>query len=980
MQEDPSIPPSVSLARFARSCNVDPTIDVSYLPYLSSVLSLPLPTPWVHVLDPLPSPDGFPRRYYHDKNANVSSWEHPLAKEAREKVQQKITADENEMKLKNATENGTMTRREIERNARRRNKKIMKDTVEGEMLSLKSMYGDPAISDLNRPSPNSKLSLDCQTVSPYSVSSCCSDLGIDVVSEGEPDRAYVWMARIVAVEGMKFGWTRVASDQRQSDDDKRHDKQFTKRQRQQDENGQRRDEKRREKNGNANDDDDDENRRTAEIEKLRPESSSSSSRLDPASSRSAPCRYRHSSWSDPSMTIRELPAVKYWRSAVSHARADDDAEIKEGGKSGGASNGEEGTSQSRRLRGWNRFKDSETGKYYTFDFARGALDYESSDVEDGTDEGGKIEDRGSEGDAGEMEGESGEEEQSKGTANDYGPTDEGNDSDKLEDVKSFALDCEIPWREVQRNHKLMSYLKSQLASALPLGFLKYYNPDGLKHYYSSELNSSVLPHPRSREVSERYARLVARREKIDRDGRISERRRAAMERSVRSTEGNVRSARLREMNREKAERGNIKLSNANPEDEAYAFYRQRYGSGDDFLKACANKVLEEIEVVTATNDAIQVTPAQVIQMSLFFGIRTSAEPHMAGIAMLAVLAPLPPFWYVVSSGGGFGSVDEASEMGGGSQVSFTDPVNVKSIDFTVTEAGGSHFTPKEEKLNPLMFARDVRGKPTHKQRDHPADKYWRDLAEECRESAESLCQADKVRCCILPFFNNRAPEGERLYYYNFSTNRPIFAGSNGDFAVAGDDGTDGDKLKLPRVVAGQGGWCRKRASKTIGRIKARSSKGAIFKYKPAKDVAGVKSQPKVTISLKPPKFFPPIPKGETVERVQEEDTWEGGIGILEAENFLTGGAWRGGEQEERGALSVERPRTRQDEISIANPGSLFVGYSGMQRPLHVAKNTIAGRGGTPWDARDPQRGVNDNEIDRLVTKFSWQAAAKGQPI
>jgi len=130
-----------------------------------------------------------------------------------------------------------------------------------------------------------------------------------------------------------------------------------------------------------------------------------------------------------------------------------------------------------------------------------------------------------------------------------------------------------------------------------------------------------------------------------------------------------------------------------------------------------------------------LTPAQVVQMALFFGIKPSEEPHLMCVAMLAVLAPLPPFWYVVEE-------EEEGEEGG-------ERVNVKTIDFSISDQGGISFTPKEEQGARLMYARDLDANNIHTQKEHPSDEFWRKLTENARATTEFLSGEVKLPNTVI---------------------------------------------------------------------------------------------------------------------------------------------------------------------------------------------------------------------------------------
>jgi len=186
----------------------------------------------------------------------------------------------------------------------------------------------------------------------------------------------------------------------------------------------------------------------------------------------------------------------------------------------------------------------------------------------------------------------------------------------------------------------------------------------------------------------------------------------------------------------------------------------------------------------------------------------------------------------------------------------------------------------------------------------------------------------------------------------------------------------GGNLSLPKEVGGQrGGYYEKRRRITINQFKSKKRHSTIFKYKPPKELQkgngkgateGVKELMKVSVSS--PLFLPPIPAS-----IKEEDasSWEGQQGLLAAESWMLseGEGETREREEEKLREELERPRTKQDEKRIVK-GSLFVGFSGMQRPLaHVQKKGLVnGRGGTPWQDRTPSRGITEADFEGLVRK------------
>lgn len=330
------------------------------------------------------------------------------------------------------------------------------------------------------------------------------------------------------------------------------------------------------------------------------------------------------------------------------------------------------------------------------------------------------------------------------------------------------------------------------------------------------------------------------------------------------------------------------------------------------------------------------------------------------VAMLAVLAPLPPFWYVVE--------EESLEGVGGERV------NVKTIDFAITEEGGVSFTAKEEQGARLMYARDLDDKITHSQKEHPSDEFWRKITQGARASSEFLSETEKFKVSVLPFFNQKATRGEKLFYYNFTSSKPVFASSTGEFEAFDGKG-GGGKLKFPGEVGGQKGYFEKRRRATINQFKSKKRHSTIFKYTPSKELRKGVPSPKnlgrtlLNVSISSPLLLPPIPA--SIKEEGEEQN-----GLLGVEHWMLGEEGEGvvEEEERRIAEEVERPRTTQDEKRLVK-GSLFVGFSGMKRPLNVAKqNLMNGRGGTPWQERE--REVAEEDFEGLVYRDVYQGKEK----
>lgn len=319
------------------------------------------------------------------------------------------------------------------------------------------------------------------------------------------------------------------------------------------------------------------------------------------------------------------------------------------------------------------------------------------------------------------------------------------------------------------------------------------------------------------------------------------------------------------------------------------YYRSRFGkSGGEFLVDSISYILDMMQDEAKE---VECTPAQVVQMAIYFGIKPSVEPHLLCIAMCAVLAPLPPFWYVLLE-----EKNEIDEGGDNDKKGEGRRESVKSIDFAIGDNGSAHFVTKEEELSPLVFARDVDESTTHKQVDHPSDNFWRQIMEESREAAKQLSDMQRLRCGILPFFNVDVESGNRLYYYDFKNGKPIFANSKGNFISSNI--AHFKNLTLPKSVGGEIGFYEKKMRK-----KSVKRGGGIHKYQPKRELKVMK------LNVSSPSFLPPIPRGH-LEGVVEE---EGGMNeIVAAERFLLSEMERLGDGEGDRPVSYARPRTKQD--------------------------------------------------------------------
>ncbi|GMI40650.1 hypothetical protein TeGR_g8266 [Tetraparma gracilis] len=655
-------------------------------------------------------------------------------------------------------------------------------------------------------------------------------------------------------------------------------------------------------------------------------------------------QYRCDEWENEEMYIHEPPVFKYWRNVVVAKRVELGEKREEEGEDGV----EDDVGLQERLNvvveneyEINLFVGKKSGR-------RCFLDFETRDItwEDGLGWDPEVEEEGA------------EEEQVVVVEKVESEEEEGGEGGvEVEEgaIKKFAKQCKITPYEYKHNPKVRVYLEEQLLLSLPDGWVKHVNPDGEVHYVHEYKKISMWDHPRASLVQQIHERVVARRKKVELDARLKERQEKAMAAALDKTKAHVSHANLASSNREKTEKEKIYFSGLAPLDEAVEFYERRYGEAERFLVAGPDFVLREMN---AEGGDVDVSPAQVIQMALFFGIDVAREPWLLCIAMCAVLAPIPPFWYVLMP-----EAEEAPEADGGRGVksraeSRGQQVHVRTIDFEIGEGGGGYFLPKEEELAPLLFARDVSDASTHRQEAHPSDPYWRKVVEVSREGAVRLTANERLRCCVLPFFNQiarglRSAEGSGdLFYYDFVAGKPLFADEKGEFVAPKEM-----EEALPKIVSGKRGM-------RIGGIN-KADKGL--------------ARQMMKVSVSTPSFLPPIPNPHSKE---QENELNGDMkSILDATRFLLGVEEEEAERAEMGGSRM-RPRTRQAltpaveegaEGEVRGAGALHVGFSGMERTLH-----LHGRSTTPWVNKDEEgRVIEEQEFEGLFTNFLYLGGGGG---
>jgi hypothetical protein len=351
--------------------------------------------------------------------------------------------------------------------------------------------------------------------------------------------------------------------------------------------------------------------------------------------------------------------------------------------------------------------------------------------------------------------------------------------------------------------------------------------------------------------------------------------------------------------------------------------------------------------------------------------------------MCAVISPLPEYWYVVMDDDDNDTTRAASRV-----ASRGKQIHVKSIDFTISETGTSYFLPKTTELSPLLFARDISTTETHRQESHPSDPYFRSVIDISREIANTLTASERLKCCILPFFNHsptiRSATGNDLYYFNFVTGTTLLADSNGEF-VPPPELED----TLPGVVSGKKGMRIVKDNNVnvtgVNNKKKKNSWNGINKYDKSK------TRQLLSVSVSTPSFLPPIPvppsllqqpedqgQGYPHNYVTESDLFGASRYLLEGGDEYGGDGYGEYDEEREGGRSSAsvRPRTRQaltpagsSATSNPNKGALHVGFSGMARPLH-----LHGKPQTPWEIKcEEGRRIEDEEFEGLFKHFFYQA-------
>ena len=567
----------------------------------------------------------------------------------------------------------------------------------------------------------------------------------------------------------------------------------------------------------------------------------------------------------------------------------------------------------------------------------------------------------------------------------------------MEELLAFAEDCCISAKEVQSNPKLASFLEQQLLMPLPDGWTKFTNPDGKVHYYHEKKRLGMWVHPRGESIFERHTRVVARKTQVVIDNRLKARQTLALEKALDKTKNNTALADLLESNRLAQLEHSVVYSELTPEEEATSFYAKRFGEAPRFQLNARTIILNEM-IHSETSD-FNVTPAQVIQMALFFGIKTREEPWLLCVALCALLAPLPPFWRVMNDERKKDSdSSEPPQTASSSSLSLSrggeqqpprpkTSVKVRTIEFAINEHGSVQFIQKEESLSRLLFVRDLDRYTKHSQEAHPSDVYWRVAIKSLREAmaGKALTSDELDACAILPFYRSVAVDDVEdgavdleLFYYNFVTGRAIFATDDGSFDIPPivDLGlSSGDRHRRfgrkNEINSGGGGTVSSKGKRATvvnkGGAGAGAGAGGIYKFV---------TPPPHKVSVPNHVFFPPIFPAEK-RRGGGGDEWSREMGnVLEAESYLLAG---GDFQQQH----HQRPRTRQALESAdqqrVNPknGHLYVGCSGIARTLQVKQSKgIFATGGT-WEERaleahTSEIHVSEHEYLKLFSNYAYK--------
>ena len=130
---------------------------------------------------------------------------------------------------------------------------------------------------------------------------------------------------------------------------------------------------------------------------------------------------------------------------------------------------------------------------------------------------------------------------------------------------------------------------------------------------------SIFKHPRASAIQVRHEKALVRKKKIELNSRLNRRQTMAMEKAIAMQAAHVKQAKLMEHNKGVAEAAKLYYSELPPAEECWVFYKTRYGEGQTFLNDAVNMILDEINGTEGSVEGL--TPAQVVQMALFFGIK-----------------------------------------------------------------------------------------------------------------------------------------------------------------------------------------------------------------------------------------------------------------------------------------------------------------------------------------------------------------------
>ena len=963
--------------KFYHACQIDPLFDSKYSPKVEEALENVtylgdyLGGNWTSLIDPNDEIFYFQKKVGAALDFDMDSdtitnltWEHPRIPNLRDSIQDEIAADHaREQAMLKALE-PKLSPEEEEEIRIRKEKRMVAQSIELVSLELKDKFGNPEIDDVS-PKPDE----DYWTANPFEVMFAAKCLGINLTEEDrqingeEIEYRYIWTARMAANTPLEKPWIQGPPIYVEEED---------------------------------------------------------------------VCyrQYRDDTWDDSKLYVREPPGMEYWRLVLECCRMDDDDDDADDDYGDDDDDDVEGSGIDERRKAYdtteyNKFASKKSGREYFFDYDTQLKTF----VDGGQDEDDELEEE--EG-GGELEKKKNEEEEEKEKEEEEEEKETQRQS-KLnfkqmlivthEDVLRFGRESKIPPREIENNPKLATYLKNTLLQPLEDDWKKARNPDGKVFYYrdysDSDKKEAIWYHPLAPETEEKYKRGLEKRKEFETKQRLQKRQTLALERSLEKTRHHSQIADLIARNQRKGAREKIVLS-LGPQEEALEFYTKRYGPPNLFLKKVQEVVVREMY---EADDDMQITPEQVVQMGLYFGMKQNAiveESFLLGAALCALYAPLPPFWHVI------GFEEERNKIREERKENLMN--RRTTIDFALSE-GEAIYAEEEFSSDMLLFARDKVGGEKYTQSSHPSDEYWRAVFDSAREHNDDegnifFSDALKERCSVLPFVCEvgEGIEGgsdyEGLWWYDFSN----------CVAILSEDYKNVKRTKFPRLGRRHAMGLTKQGED--GTIKKKRRASSIFKFEVPETLRAAEkgeagregydgegsrtAEGMGSNGIMPGESFPAGELG-----VLEEESQMPGMSILNsAQNSPSGsernvglGGTRTAAEEEAVIyardskeanfysdpndfrISLSRPHTRsnmksrgglgwEEEEGLMNEkGNLLMGPSGMARTLHVLPPVTKEKNGmwrvrTPWDERwgpggDISAEIGDAEYKDLFTVFRY---------